>query len=108
MRYFVLCRSEETGILPYIVAEVLHEALERDDQREASLAATVAGANSTIATREELMRHPDTRAALRDWEQRDDSEFDRETVILNAATEHIGTIVIPFPQGGRSAAKRGK
>ena len=103
----MLCRSEEPGILPYIVAEVVHEALERNDQREASLAATVAGAHSTIVTREELMRDADTREALRGWEARDDSEFDRETVILNAAPEHAGTIVIPFPTGGRSGRKKG-
>jgi hypothetical protein len=87
VRYYVLCRSEVLGILPFVVAEVVHEALELDDERATTLAATIAGADSTVATRDELMANADTRAALKDWEDKNDTEFDRETVIRNDAPD---------------------
>jgi hypothetical protein len=106
MRYYVLCRSEVEGILPYIVAEVVHEVLELDDQRATSLAATIAGPRSTVATRQELMSQADTRAALRDWDGQDDAEFDRETVLLNAA-EPMPTNVIPLRRSGPGTRRMG-
>jgi hypothetical protein len=108
VRYYVLCRSDVLGILPYIVAEIVHDAGEADDERGMSLAGTIAGARSTIATRLELMGNADTLAALREWESQDDSEFDRETAILGYTVEEDPppSNVIPLRGAGSPRRKR--
>jgi hypothetical protein len=71
--------SDWPKVEPHIVAEVVREILDADDHREASLAGLIAGPDSTIATRDELLADPAGRVALEAWDARDDTEYDRET-----------------------------
>jgi hypothetical protein len=87
MRYYVLCVSDEPGVLPYILAEVVRDSLAPDDDRELSLAGTLAGPRSVVATRDELLTGGVGQAALTAWDNRDDAEFDHETNLLEDRAE---------------------
>lgn len=81
MRYFVVCTSDVPGIEPHVIAEVVRD-VSPEDQRELSLASSLAGEHAVIATRQELTNDPQDRAALDAWDARDDGEHDRETEAL--------------------------
>jgi hypothetical protein len=82
VRFYVLCVSGEPGIAPYMVAEVVRDCLLPDGDRSLTSAGSIAGPFSVIATRAELLEDPGSRAALEAWEREDDSEFDKETVLI--------------------------
>ena len=71
-------------IAPFIVAELVRDD---GDDREASLARSVAGALSSILTRDELLASADGSHALQLWEASDDTDYDASTARLNAATK---------------------
>lgn len=83
MRYFVYAESDEDGISPYILAEVVASPAEAP---ELSAAAALAGARTQILSRDELLLEPEGRAALDAWDARDDTWFDRETAALDGGT----------------------
>jgi hypothetical protein len=89
MRYYVLCTSDVAGILPHIVAEVVHDVADGAGDRGESFAGSIAGARSVIATRQELMDDPDTRRSMEEWEGQNDAQFDLETSALSADDEPI-------------------
>ena len=82
MRYYVLCMSEEDGVEPYILAEVVTDVLDAAEDRESTLAGAIAGPQSLIVSEAELATESVGRTALAAWNDRDDSEFERETAIL--------------------------
>jgi hypothetical protein len=67
-----------------MVAEVVRDGLLPDGDRSFTSAGAIAGPHSVIATRLELLEDPAGRAALEAWENQDDSEFDRETVLMSS------------------------
>jgi hypothetical protein len=77
MRLYVLCYSDYTGIDPHIVAEVVHDAVDRN--LHTTLADSLAGERALIMTRKELLADRAGRVALRAWERKDDTEFDEES-----------------------------
>lgn len=77
MRLYVLCFSDYVEIEAHIVAEVVHDAV--DKNLHTTLADSLAGDRSLIMSRAELLAHPAGRSALRAWERRDDSVFDEES-----------------------------
>jgi len=77
MRLYVLCFSDHRGIEPHIVAEVVHDALDKD--LHTTLADSLAGDRALIMSRAELLADPAGLAALRAWQRKDDSEFDEES-----------------------------
>jgi hypothetical protein len=74
MRYFVLVPSHE-GLPQHIVAEVVDDT----DDKQTSLASSVAGAKSQILTEDELLQLPDGGNILNRWIQRDDATFESHT-----------------------------
>jgi len=80
MRLYVLCYSDYEGIGPHIVAEVAHDAPDRN--LHTTLADSLAGERALIMTRAELIGDPVGRAALAAWERRDDTEFDAESGLM--------------------------
>jgi hypothetical protein len=88
MRLFVFCASDEPLVDPYILAEVVRDSA---DDRGLSLAAALAGPRSSILTRVELSATLEGRRALGRWEERDDSMFETETLLLTR-TGRVGTV----------------
>lgn len=79
MRYYVLEQADPvSGAAPYIVAEVVKDHLDDGRFRDSSAASNLAGRTSHVFSREELMAEPGGAAALRAWEQGDDSTYDDE------------------------------
>ena len=87
MRLYVLCDAAETADDSYIVAEVAGVAGEAKDD---SFAASLAGARSSVLSRAELQLTAAGTLALARWDHRDDSVFDRETVVLARTTRRSG------------------
>jgi hypothetical protein len=93
MRLYVLCYSDYTGIEPHIVAEVVHDALDKD--LHTTLADSLAGDRAVIMSRAELLADPVYSSALRAWERKDDKEFDEESDFMRDEDE---TPAAPRPQ----------
>jgi hypothetical protein len=93
MRLYVLCYSDHSGIEPHIVAEVVHDALDKD--LHTTLADSIAGDRAIIMNRAELLAEPAGRAALRAWQQKDDSEFDEES---DSIRDEADVKMAPHPQ----------
>ena len=55
-----------------------------------SFAGTIAGARSSVLSRDELLLTTDGALALARWDRRDDSVFDRETVVLARTSRRSG------------------
>ena len=87
MRLYVLCHGNVPTDESYIVAEVTRIP---GQTKNDSLAGSVAGAHSSVLSREELLLTTDGTLALSRWDHRDDSVFDRETVVLARTTRRSG------------------
>jgi hypothetical protein len=79
VRYYVLERPDPiSGSVAYILAEVVKDQADDGRYRDSSAASNVSGGTSRVLTREELLAEPGGVAALRAWEQGDDSTYDQE------------------------------
>jgi hypothetical protein len=87
MRLYVLCLGNVPADDSYIVAEVTRVP---GQTKSDSLAGAVAGAHSSVLSRDELMQTTDGALALSRWDHRDDSVFDRETVVLARTSRRSG------------------
>jgi hypothetical protein len=88
MRYYVVCPSPFPDVEPHIIAEVVQDpVLDPSADRRLSLAGALAGERAIIATRDELLAHPVGLRALEAWDRADDRQFDRETLLLEAAED---------------------
>ena len=87
MRLYVLCHSAVPADESYIVAEVMRVP---GQTKGDSLASSVAGAHSSVLSRDELLLTTDGALALSRWDHRDDSVFDRETAELAQTTRRFG------------------
>jgi hypothetical protein len=88
VRYYVVCRSDLDGIAPHIIAEVVRDSAEEDDEHT-TLASALTDERRVIATRPELLAHPLGFTALEAWESDDDSAYDDECAARRAG--HEGT-----------------
>ena len=93
MRLYVLCYSDYAEIEPHIVAEVVHDAPDKD--LHTTLADSLAGDRALIMSRAELLADPVYSTALRAWERKDDKEFDDESNFIRNEDE---TRPEPAPQ----------
>lgn len=84
MRDYVVCKSDLGGIQPHIIAEVVRDNTEPD--KDATLAAALAGERRLIVTRAELLNHPDGVRALEAWDANDDTAFDNECLTVRATS----------------------
>src|SRR5438132_10152945 len=82
MRLYVLCFSDYTDIAPHVIAEVVRESA--GEEPAMSIASALAGERALIVTRAQLLTEPMGRAALEAWEDRNDSEYRRESEAILA------------------------
>jgi hypothetical protein len=87
VRLYVLCHGSVPADESYIVAEVTQVS---GQTKGDSLAGSVAGARSSVLSRDELLLTVDGTLALSRWDDRDDSVFDRETAVLAQTTRRSG------------------
>lgn len=99
--------SEVAGVEPYIVAEVVAESPAAAG-RDVSIASALAGARSTIWTRDELMEEAFTRRALSAWDAHDDVQFDRETTAMQAEPSEFPTNIRYLRPRDRKASTPGR
>lgn len=93
MRYYVLARSQYSGVAPYILGEVVRESFDDGAYRDSSLASAFAGAGCLILTRDELLAEIDGAHTLLRWETGDEAAFDEETQRILAKREREETRV---------------
>ncbi len=101
MRYYVVCGGDESDA-SFIIAEVVGV---RDEDRDLSIASSLAGAKALVVTQEELLQTVEGINALDRWEARDDSRFDAETIALNATSRRSGSTRLQVVATGDGSPK---
>jgi hypothetical protein len=105
MRYYVVIDAHEPDEGAYVIAEVVRDP---GDDKELTLAATLAGARARVASRTELKRTIEGRRALDLWDRRDDSIFEAESRRLSGTSRASGTVLIRAVGAGERGRPPGR